>query len=117
MSEKEIKVSITSLAYNQENYIATAIESFVSQITDFEFEILINDDCSTDRTAEIIKEYEARYPGKVIGVYHDETRKSFLTRRQRRVLSLLPRSTTSSAVSALRLQRWFARTSPFLLSV
>ena len=76
MSEKQIKVSITSLAYNQENYIATAIESFVSQITDFEFEILINDDCSTDRTAEIIKEYEERYPGKVIGVYHEENQYS-----------------------------------------
>lgn len=67
-----IKVSITALAYNQEGYIRQAIESFVNQVTDFEFEILINDDCSPDKTAEIIKEYEEKYPGKVIGVYHEE---------------------------------------------
>lgn len=70
--ENSIKVSITALAYNQEGYVRQAIESFVSQVTDFDFEILINDDCSTDGTAAIIKEYEDKYPGKVIGVYHEE---------------------------------------------
>ncbi len=72
----DIKVSITSLAYNQEKYVAKAIESFLAQKTTFDFEILINDDCSTDGTTEIIREYERKYPGKVIGVYHDENQYS-----------------------------------------
>ncbi len=74
--DNNIKVSITTLAYNHEDYIGKAIDSFLSQVTDFEFEILINDDCSTDRTADIIREYEKKYPGKVIGVYQKENQYS-----------------------------------------
>ena len=54
----EILVSISCLTYNHEPYIADAIESFLMQKTNFKYEILIHDDASTDRTAEIIREYE-----------------------------------------------------------
>jgi glycosyltransferase involved in cell wall biosynthesis len=56
------KVSIISTTYNQEKYIRQTLESFVCQKTDFDFEVVIADDCSTDRTAEIIEEYEKKYP-------------------------------------------------------
>ncbi|MEK4129136.1 glycosyltransferase [Solibacillus sp. FSL W8-0474] len=59
---KNILVSIHCLTYNHENFIAEAIESFLMQKTNFMFEILIHDDASTDRTPEIIKEYELKYP-------------------------------------------------------
>jgi glycosyltransferase involved in cell wall biosynthesis len=56
------KVSIVSIAYNQEGYIRQALESFVAQKTSFRFEVVIADDCSTDKTPEIIREYARNYP-------------------------------------------------------
>ncbi|OCQ54403.1 putative glycosyltransferase EpsE [Photorhabdus australis subsp. thailandensis] len=50
-------VSVCVVTYNQEKYITKCLESIVSQETDFDFEIIISDDCSTDRTPDIIKKY------------------------------------------------------------
>lgn len=60
---KEVKVSIWMITYNQENYIEQAIESVLMQKTDFSFELVIGDDCSTDRTKEICESYQQKYPG------------------------------------------------------
>lgn len=54
----DILVSIRCITYNHEKYIADAIEGFLMQKTNFKFEILINDDASTDKTADIIRKYE-----------------------------------------------------------
>lgn len=59
---KQIKVSIVVPTYNQEKYIRQALDSFVMQKTDFAFEIIAADDCSTDKTPDIIKEYATKYP-------------------------------------------------------
>jgi glycosyltransferase involved in cell wall biosynthesis len=56
------KVSIVTISYNQEEYIGAALQSFVEQETDFAIEVIVADDCSTDRTPEIIDEYAKRYP-------------------------------------------------------
>jgi glycosyltransferase involved in cell wall biosynthesis len=48
-----------------EKYISQAIESFLSQECSFDCELLINDDCSKDKTAEIAAEYANKYPEKV----------------------------------------------------
>ena len=64
MSDK-IMVSVMCTAFNHEEYIRQALEGMVNQKTDFEYEILINDDVSSDDTADIIREFEARYPEKV----------------------------------------------------
>ena len=60
--ENDIKVSIMVLAYNHEKYIRKALESMVTQKTDFKFEIVIGEDYSTDNTREIIREYHRKYP-------------------------------------------------------
>ena len=59
---ENIMVSISCLTYNHENYIADALESFLMQKTNFKFEVLVHDDASTDRTADIIREYQKEYP-------------------------------------------------------
>ena len=65
MDKAAIKLSVTCMAYNHEEYIRDALEGFVSQRTDFPFEVLISDDASTDGTAAIIREYAEKYPGIV----------------------------------------------------
>ncbi len=69
---KDILVSIDCLAYNHEAYIAQAIEGFLMQKTNFEVEILIHDDASTDDTANIIKQYEKRFPKLIKPMYQTE---------------------------------------------
>lgn len=61
-SVQKPKVSVICVTFNQEKYIAQAIESFVMQETDFPVEIIISDDCSTDNTRVIISKYAKKYP-------------------------------------------------------
>jgi glycosyltransferase involved in cell wall biosynthesis len=76
MVKDDIIVSINCTTYNHEDYIADAIESFLMQKTNFKYEILIHDDASTDRTAEIIKEYEKKYPDVIRPIYQIENQYS-----------------------------------------
>lgn len=75
-SDREPLVSICCLTYNHEPYIRDAIEGFLMQKTDFPFEILIHDDASTDGTADIIREYEAKYPNIIKPIYQTENQYS-----------------------------------------
>lgn len=70
--KKEILVSVNCLAYNHADYIAEAIEGFLMQKTDFNFEILIHDDASSDRTAEVIRQYEEKFPDVIKPIYQKE---------------------------------------------
>lgn len=71
-----ILVSIICNTYNHEAYIRDALDSFLIQKTNFQFEILIHDDASTDKTADIIKEYEKKYPEIVKPIYQKENQYS-----------------------------------------
>lgn len=74
--ENKNMVSVICLAYNHEPYITQAMEGFVNQITDFDFEILVHDDASTDKTAEIIRGYEVKYPSLIKPIYQSENQYS-----------------------------------------
>jgi len=84
----DIMVSICCLAYNHKDYIRKALDSFLMQKTNFKFEILVNDDCSTDGTTEIIKEYEKKYPDIIKPLYHDENQYS-KSYRQGNMMSII----------------------------
>ncbi len=74
--ENEVLVSIVCNAYNHEKYIKDALDSFLMQKTNFKFEVLVHDDASTDKTAEIIREYEKNYPEIIKPVYQTENQYS-----------------------------------------
>lgn len=56
------KVSVITITYNHEKYIREALDSFVAQQTGFAFEVIVADDCSSDNTQSIIREYAKTYP-------------------------------------------------------
>jgi len=58
-------ISVIVCTYNQEKYLAQALDSILMQKSTESFEILIGDDCSTDSTGKIADEYQMRYPDKV----------------------------------------------------
>lgn len=68
MELKSLKLSVFVVTYNQERYIRQCLESIVTQKVDFEYEVIIGDDCSTDGTGAICDEFAAKYPQ--ILVYH-----------------------------------------------
>ena len=53
----EITLSVIMTTYNHERYIAEAIESVLRQQTSFGVEIVVGEDCSTDRTLNIVRDY------------------------------------------------------------
>ena len=69
-------VSVRCITYNQESYIAQALDSFLMQETTFPFEIIVHDDASTDNTADIIREYEAKFPRIIKPIYEKENQYS-----------------------------------------
>lgn len=72
----DVKVSVICLAYNHEKYIGECLDSIVNQMTTFKFEVVINDDASTDNTANIIRAYEERYPEKIKALYQKDNQYS-----------------------------------------
>ncbi|WP_051199898.1 glycosyltransferase [Butyrivibrio sp. FCS006] len=69
--DKSIKVSVIVAAYNEEKYIGHTLESVLSQNVDFKYEVLVGDDCSSDGTAKVIKEFADNYPEIIIPFIRD----------------------------------------------
>jgi glycosyltransferase involved in cell wall biosynthesis len=58
-------ISVLVTTYNHDRYIAKALDSVLTQRGDFTFELLIGEDCSTDRTREIVLAYATNWPDRI----------------------------------------------------
>lgn len=81
-----VKVTVVVLTYNHERFISKALESILSQKTDFSFQILVADDGSTDGTTAIVDDFQKRYPDRFLVSTNEENQgirnnvlKSFLS--------------------------------------
>ncbi len=72
MSEKKLKVSVAVATYNHEKYIRHTLESIIEQKVNFDFEVLIGEDCSTDGTADVVREYASKYPDLIIPIIREK---------------------------------------------
>ena len=65
-------VTVICATYNHEKYIKETLDGFLKQKTSFAVEYIIRDDASTDHTADILREYENKYPGFFTVIYEKE---------------------------------------------
>lgn len=72
MGNYQYMVSVIMITYNHEDYIRQALDSILMQHVNFNYEIIIGDDASTDKTQEIIREYQIKYPDKIKSILREE---------------------------------------------
>jgi glycosyltransferase involved in cell wall biosynthesis len=72
MDKQTVKLSVTVITYNQENFIRETLDSILAQELNVPFEIVIGDDASTDKTPEILKEYTQQYPEIIKPIYREK---------------------------------------------
>lgn len=75
-NESQIVLAIHCLVYNHEPYLRDCFEGFVIQKTNFRFVAVVHDDCSTDHSADIIREYTEKYPDIFRSIYETENQYS-----------------------------------------
>lgn len=71
MSSNSPILSIYVPTFNHEHYITQALDSILMQETNYTYEVLVGEDCSTDNTRAVLKEYEAAHPGAFQIFYRD----------------------------------------------
>lgn len=69
-------VVIHCLTYNHELYLRDALEGFVMQKTNFPFVAIVHEDASTDKTADILREYAEKYPDIILPIFEKENQYS-----------------------------------------
>ena len=71
-NESPPKVSVCVLAFNHASYVRQCLQSIVDQETNFDFEVIVAEDCSEDGTREIVKEFALRYPDCIRAVFNEK---------------------------------------------
>lgn len=74
--DRGIKIAIECTTYNHGSYLADTLEGFVNQQTNFPFVAIVHDDASTDNTADVLREYAAKYPDIIKPIYEKENQYS-----------------------------------------
>jgi glycosyltransferase involved in cell wall biosynthesis len=76
MASSPIKVSILCITFNHKKFIKECLDSFLMQKTQFNYEIIIHDDASTDGTQDIIRDYQEKNPGLIKTIFQKENQYS-----------------------------------------
>ena len=76
MTTQKPLVAIRCITYNQAPYIRQCLDGFIMQRTDFPFVAIVHDDCSTDGTDAIVREYAERYPDIIKPIFETENQYS-----------------------------------------
>lgn len=71
-TSRDIMVTVLCIVYNHEPYLRECLEGIVTQETNFKFQVIIHDDCSTDNSADIIREYASKYSDLIIPIFEEE---------------------------------------------
>ena len=71
-ANEPILVTIVTVTYNHEEYLEKCLSSLVSQVTDFRYQILVGDDCSTDGTTEIVRKFAKEYPDRIVPIIREK---------------------------------------------
>src|SRR5438132_1821213 len=66
-----MKLSVMMITYNHERFIAQALDSILAQRVNFDYEIVIGEDCSTDGTRDILMDFHRRYPDRIVLLLRD----------------------------------------------
>ncbi len=66
-----MKLSVLIITYNHERFVAQAIESVLAQRVNFDYDIVIGEDCSTDGTRAVIQEFQRRYPERIVAFFRE----------------------------------------------
>jgi len=66
------KVSVCVITYNQEAFIGPCLQSIIEQQTDFDFEIIVGEDLSTDQTRAVVYSFAERYPKLIRPIYQEQ---------------------------------------------
>lgn len=77
------KVSIVLLVYNHEKYLEQAINSIINQKVNFEYELIIIDDFSTDQSRKIILSYKEKHPKLIRLFFHKKNYGAIISSRER----------------------------------
>ena len=77
MEKHRYKMTVIMPSYNNGQYIKQALDSVLHQKVNFNYQVIITDDCSQDDSIQIIKEYEKKYPEKILALYSAENCRLF----------------------------------------
>lgn len=72
----DVEVTVYCTVYNHGKFLRACLEGFVNQKTNFRYKVIVHDDASTDNSAEIIREYEEKYPEIIEPIYQTENQYS-----------------------------------------
>ena len=110
MNNEDVLISVGVISFNQERYIGKCLDSILMQELDFKYEVIIGDDCSTDSTQTILKEYQRRYPDRIRLVFNQENRgisenyKNVLSRCKGKYIALCEGDDYWTSTQKLRIQ-------------
>lgn len=67
-----LKVSVCVITYNHGYWLRECLQSIVDQITDFQFEVIVGDDCSTDGISkDVLQEFASKYPDLIVPLFRE----------------------------------------------